>query len=290
MKSSLLSQIRDIDGHLVRGVGYRHLVGATRFRSLSLLDSPEDPLPLSEMIVLYDDTEIRIWWRECPPTEPMDLLFRRHRHSESEPGTPAPFAYPYGGLDTRDEPNPNTVASKEPEDQLESDSGDDSNGGQPESFATATKRGPPQEPQISRTLHTYGMAHTSHRAKGSTRAPQRPRDSQPESSATAAKRGASWVPQTPRTLRTYSVPQTSRTAKASTRTPRRTQNRGGLEGANDTEPDDSGSDFAEIFLRNLSVRLVPDSEVISDIPLGEQLSIPLPQARVLRSGRQIRGL
>ena len=42
-----------IDRHLIRGVGYSHLVGATRYGSLLLLDPPEDPLPLSEMIVLY---------------------------------------------------------------------------------------------------------------------------------------------------------------------------------------------------------------------------------------------
>ena len=49
-----------IDHHLIRGVGYRHLVGATRYGSLLLLDSPEDPLPLSEMIELYNDTQVRI--------------------------------------------------------------------------------------------------------------------------------------------------------------------------------------------------------------------------------------
>ena len=32
---------------------------------------------------------------------------------------------------------------------------------------------------------------------------------------------------------------------------------------------------------------MPDSEVISDIPLGKRHSAPIPQARVLRSGRQI---
>ena len=191
-----------IDGHLVRRVGYRHLVGTTRYVSLLLVDSPEDPLPLSEMIVLYDDTQIRIWSRQCPPTEPMDLLFRRHRHSESEPGTPAPFAYAYGGRDNRDEPNPNTVTSEELEDQLESNSADDSNGGQAEFPARAAKRGAPQEPQTPRTLRTYGTPHTSRIAKASTRVPQQPRDSLPESSATAAKRGAPRVPQTPRTVRT----------------------------------------------------------------------------------------
>ena len=86
-----------IDGHLVRGIGYRHLVDAIRYGRLLLPDSPEDHLTLSEIRVLYDDTQICIWWRQCPPTELMDLLFRRHRHSESEPGMPAPFAYAYRG-------------------------------------------------------------------------------------------------------------------------------------------------------------------------------------------------
>ena len=35
---------------------------------------------------------------------------------------------------------------------------------------------------------------------------------------------------------------------------------------------------------------MPDSEVISDIPPGKQRSAPLPEACVLRSGRQILGL
>ena len=98
------------------------------------------------------------------------------------------------------------------------------------------------------------------------------------------------MPLTPRTLRTYGTAQTSCTAKASTGTLRRTRNRGWLYGADDPEPDDSESDFAEIFSPNLSVGLVPDSEVISDIPLGKQRSAPLPEALVLRSGRQIPGL
>ena len=63
-----------IDRYLIRGVGYRHLAGATRYGSLLLLDSPEDPLPLSEMIVLYDNKQVRIWWGQCPATQSMDLL------------------------------------------------------------------------------------------------------------------------------------------------------------------------------------------------------------------------
>ena len=139
-----------IDGHLVRGVGYRHghLVGATRYVILLLLDSPENHLPLSEIMVHHDDTEIRIWWGQCTPSEPMELLCRRHRHTKSEPGTPAPFAYSCGGRDNRDDLNPNTVASEEPEVHLESDSADGSNGGQRESSATAAKPGGPRCPKL----------------------------------------------------------------------------------------------------------------------------------------------
>ena len=146
-----------IDRHLIRGVGYRYLVVATRYGSVLLLDSPEDPLPLSEMIVLYNDTQVRIWWGQCPATEPMDLLFRRHRTSESEPGTPAPLIYAYAGRDNRDDPNPG--AREEPEDQLETDSGDGSNGGQPESSPTTRKRGAPQGSQTSPTAKEIGRAH-----------------------------------------------------------------------------------------------------------------------------------
>src|SRR5207302_10583349 len=45
----LLVQIERI---VARGVGYRHLVGATRYGRLLLLDELEEPLPLSEMIVI----------------------------------------------------------------------------------------------------------------------------------------------------------------------------------------------------------------------------------------------
>ena len=176
-------------------------------------------------------------WRQCPPTEAIELLFRRHRHSESEPGTPALLAYAHGGRDNWDEANPNTVTSEESEDQLESDSVDDSNGGQPESSATAAKWGAPQVPQTHRMLRPYGMA------------------------------------------------QTSRPAKAKTGIRRQMRNQVGLDGANDTE-----SDVAEIYFCNRSVGLVPDSEVISDIPLGKKRSTSLPEACVLTSGRQKPGL
>ena len=172
-----------IDRHLIRGVGYRHLVGATRYGSLLLLDSPEDPLPLYEIIVLYNDTQIRIWWGQFPATEPMDLLFQRDRTGESEPGTLAPLIYDYAGRDNKNDPYP--VARKEPEDQLETASGDGSNGGQPESSPTTRKQGAPKGSKTSRT------------AKASTRAPQQPQDVQPEFSATAAKWGRPRSPELP---------------------------------------------------------------------------------------------
>ena len=159
------------------------------------------------MIVLYDDTQISIWWGQCPLTELMDLLFRRYRHGESGPGKPAPFAYGSGGRDDRDDPNPNTVGSEEPEDYLESDTPDGSNGGQPEFSATAAKRRALQEPQSANTLRTFRIAHTSRTAKASTRAPQWRRDTQPESSATAAKPGAPRVPQTPRSSKSTVLPK-----------------------------------------------------------------------------------
>ena len=159
--------------------------------------------------------------------------------------------YAYAGWENRDDSNP--VAPEEPEDQLETDSSDGSNGGQPESSPITRKRRALQESQTSRS------------AKASTGARQRPRDGQPESSATVTKRGAPQEPQTPRRLRTYSMAQTSGTEKASTGTPRRTRNRGGLDGAGDTEPDDSESDFAEI--RDLSLELAPELEGMSHVPV-----------------------
>jgi len=132
-----------IDSCLAPGIGYPHLVGATRYGSLLLLDSPEDPLPLSEMLVLYDDTQIRMWWGQCQPSEPMDLLFQRHHTNDKEPGTPPPLAFDYADRSISDGPASGAGADEpgsEPEASLESDRADD-NDGQPESSATAAKRG-----------------------------------------------------------------------------------------------------------------------------------------------------
>ena len=55
-----------IDSHLICGISYHHLVGTSRYSSLLVLDSPEYPLPLSEIIVLYNDMQIHIRCGQCP--------------------------------------------------------------------------------------------------------------------------------------------------------------------------------------------------------------------------------
>ena len=64
------------------------------------------------MIVLYNDTQVRISWEQCPGTEPMDLLFRRHHTSESEPGMPAPLINAYAGRDNKETPTLPPVTSR----------------------------------------------------------------------------------------------------------------------------------------------------------------------------------
>ena len=91
--------------------------------------------------------------------------------------------------------------------------------------------------------------------------------------------------QTPRTLRTYGMAQTSGTAKAITGTPRQTRNRGRLDGAGDTEPDDSESDFADIH--DLSPELAPESGVMLDVPYCKQHSAQLLEAHISKSGKEI---
>ena len=134
---------------MVCSAGYHPLGGATGNETLLLLDASEDLEPLLAMIVLHNNTLIPIWWKQCPPTRAINLLFRRHSHSESRPGTRAPFAYPSAGRRNQDNPNPHTVASKERADQLESNSAGGSNRGQPESGATVGKQGRPRCPKLA---------------------------------------------------------------------------------------------------------------------------------------------
>ena len=50
-----------IDTVFPRGVGYRQLVGATRYGTILLVDDPEEPLPLSEMVVITASQHVRMW-------------------------------------------------------------------------------------------------------------------------------------------------------------------------------------------------------------------------------------
>ena len=51
-----------INNHWSRGTSYHHLICTPRYGSLLLLDSLEEPLPLYEMFVLYEDQQIHMWW------------------------------------------------------------------------------------------------------------------------------------------------------------------------------------------------------------------------------------
>ena len=89
-----------IDRVLVRGYGYRLLVGATRPGTHMLLDDPEEPLPVAEMISIRNSRHVRMWWLLNSLTGPMDLLFCGHC-SRGEDGTPPPDAVNFGPRDNR---------------------------------------------------------------------------------------------------------------------------------------------------------------------------------------------
>src|SRR5205807_3402743 len=113
--------LAQIDRIVARGVGYRHLVGATRYGTLLLLDEPEEPLPLSEMIVITNSRHVRIWWGLSPPNEAMDLLFRAHRDADDGNETPAPPGQSYRPRNNRDDPQEEEqeLEPEEPEEEEE---------------------------------------------------------------------------------------------------------------------------------------------------------------------------
>lgn len=124
--------LEEIDRVLERGYGYRVLVGATREGTRMLRNDPDEPLPLGEMVPLLSDRDVRIWWSTNTPNEPMDLLFYGHRASADEDGTPSPVSLSFSRRNNRGPP-PNEPQSSD------DDSSDD--GMNPESSATAAKRG-----------------------------------------------------------------------------------------------------------------------------------------------------
>ena len=89
--------LAQIDRIVACGVGYRHPVGATRYGTLLLLDEPEEPLPLSEMIVITNSRHGRIWWGLSPLNEEIDSLCGAQRDSDDRNETPAPSASHTGG-------------------------------------------------------------------------------------------------------------------------------------------------------------------------------------------------
>ena len=52
----------------------RYLIGATGLGASTLRGQPAEPLPLSELIFLYNDDEIRVWLLANLGEEPLDLL------------------------------------------------------------------------------------------------------------------------------------------------------------------------------------------------------------------------
>ena len=75
-------------GHL------RYLIGVTSHRSRRLRWDPQVPLPLSELIFLNEDDDIRAWLlaNQQEDKDPLDLLLLESRQDEGEdPGqTPKP--------------------------------------------------------------------------------------------------------------------------------------------------------------------------------------------------------
>jgi len=96
---TLVNLLAGIDRILSCGFGYRMLVGATGQGTRLLQDDPEEPLRLAEMIRITNSRHVRIWWSLNPPSEPLDLLFRAHRSTNTEDSTPAPGDLRF---DTRD--------------------------------------------------------------------------------------------------------------------------------------------------------------------------------------------
>jgi len=94
-----------------------------------LLDDPEEPLPVAEMISIGNSRHLRAWWSVNSPSEPMDLLFCGHR-TPGEDGTSPPGAVNFGPRDNRGQ-SPNLSVHS---DEL------DSEGHQAESSAAPAKR------------------------------------------------------------------------------------------------------------------------------------------------------
>jgi len=76
-----------------------YLIGATGQGASALRRRPSDPLPLSELIFLYTDNDIRVWLLAKPGKDPLDFLILDSHHDQGEgrDETPAPASsgHPY---------------------------------------------------------------------------------------------------------------------------------------------------------------------------------------------------
>jgi len=123
--------LEEIDRVLECGYGYRVLVGATREGTRMLLNDPDEPLPLGEMVPLLSDRVVRIWWSTNMLNEPMDLLFYGHRQTADEDETPSPVSLSFSRQNNR--------GLSHDKSQSSDDSSED--GMNPESSVAAAKRG-----------------------------------------------------------------------------------------------------------------------------------------------------
>jgi hypothetical protein len=77
----------------------RYLIGATGLGASALRQQPSEPLPLSELIFLYNDDDIRVWLLANPGKDPLDLLVLEARQDQGEDTqetpTPASGGHPF---------------------------------------------------------------------------------------------------------------------------------------------------------------------------------------------------
>ena len=114
---------------LARGSRYRLPVGVTRHRTCILLDHPEEPLPVAEIISIRNSGQVWMWRPMNSPSQRMDLLCSGHR-TRGEDGIPPLGTLNFGPHSNRGQtPNPSAHSDES-----------DSDSHQHESSAGATKR------------------------------------------------------------------------------------------------------------------------------------------------------
>ena len=82
----------------------QYLIGATGLEASALRGQPSEPLPLSQLIFLYNDNDIRVWLLANPGKEPLDLLVLEARQGQGEDRdeTPVPASAGHPFFDSKD--------------------------------------------------------------------------------------------------------------------------------------------------------------------------------------------